>query len=274
MSAPYHPPIPILNAITQFLDRQDGSESAKSLEPRIPHAVSLVVSHRQTAETISELVTKTQGRVKRMHEHDAAVAKAARDFAEYREQRAHIRQNARRLADFDRINAAIVDAHKTKKAVKKDKYQLAEERLMCAYSNLRARRAAYQKDKKKAAHDAMTAKKVQRAAEVQAKKDQKAADQAAKEATRQAAVDAEERLKMKRRDKQAQVSLELKEVALTLAKKEQEQSESLARLNVAALRWFDNQNEEADRKKGRKRSRIVREIESESEKENAEPSDE
>ena len=274
MAAPYHPPLPILNAITAFIDKQNGSESAKKLLPHIAEAVSRAVAHHQTAETISELVERTHGRVKRMRETDAAAAKAASDFANYKEQREHIRRTPARLLAYDRINAAIIDAHKTKQAVKRDKYLTAEERLVCAYSNLRERGKMFAKARKDAKEAARNAKKVEREAKAQAKKDQEAAQKAERNAKKQADLDKEAELKEKRRITMSQQSLKLRDQAVVLADKAERAAELKEAIETELLRWLRNQNDASEGRNGRKRKRSVRSVESESDKENVEPADE
>ena len=242
--------------------------------PLIPAAVRPLVTDVQTVDTISTLVEKTQGRVKRMREANTAAAQAAVDFAEYEEARSHIRKGTRKLADFDRINAAIISAHETKKAVPQDKWNVAEEKMVCAYSNLHVRHLAYLKQKKITVQAAKVAKKQQRTAALQAKRAAIAADKAAKEAEKKAAAEKEEQLKMKRRDNYAAMSLELKEKALAATESDKVAAERQAAIDVEFLKLLRNFNEEQARKKGSKRKRSARMSESESEKENVEPTDE
>ena len=268
MSSLNSTPLVFFKRLVVFLNRQDGSQTLEQLLPSAVSFCSTDSTTPYTKEYISEVIRKSQNSVRRFR---LRVEKRKRGIAAWeavREQLANTRLNSAKRAKIERDNAAVIAAPHRPPAIKPTSHEQAEQRLVRALGELRARSAQRAAEAKRNEEEAKRRRKEERAAEKRERHAKAAAENERKKRDKQELKNREAELLVRQTDVRAQQALD------AAARHQDLQKERIA--EAQRRKAIDGKLQDVldlmiVKLGGRKRKRSEEADESDSDKENVEP---
>ena len=274
MSVPYTPPVTLLTLIADHIDAQDGSQKQKELIPSITLYVNARIQAQHTPDAISAIIDKSKKRSNDRAATEQSNKTAEAEYKKLQETLREARQTPARQTAIKLAHQTVIDAYNGRKKVDHNRGTIAENRVTHALAELETKNKAVREQRKKDIEEAKQEKKVRKEEERKAKEENKATEKADKKAADERKKEQELELRMKRRETQAQLNLDLKAQAIDQQKGKIAAAEVMAQINTEMLKALKHWNRSAESGQGRKRKEREEEVESDSDKENVEPADE
>ena len=274
MSTPANPSTNYLRLITEYYATQDGRVLYTQLWQPLTTFVNARVAAKQTLENLKSTVERAKKHVNAMRATQRANVEALDNYNAMKEARDTIRQTPQKLAAFDRANDAITEAYNNRKKITKDKYSMAEEKLVNGIADLNNKHKLVMKKRKQDKKDASVAKKQKRADDKKAEEEQSALEAAEKKAANDRKLEQETDIKLKRRETMAANQLALKAKAADMESDRRESAARLKKVDEEMLKALIFINSRFTQQQGRNSGSVEEADESEDEKENIAPPNE
>jgi DNA polymerase III gamma/tau subunit len=274
MSGPARPPFTLYKHITDFIDRQNGSQTQKQLLPAIAEHVSTAKRMPQTVDSILTIIHKSQDDMRRFRLEVHRWKTGEAEWTTLQKTLENKRLTVARRAAIEMANARIIRAHDKrsgKSAPKLDKRGIAEERLVKALNELKEKNVQWAAQAERDAEEEKQRKREQKREEKKEREEKKAADKEVKKQADQEKRNREAELRARQTDLRAMQSLDAKAQQVKLEKDKKEEAErrkTIDNLMITALKIFIDPQQGT---KGRKRQRREEPVVSDSDKENIEP---
>ena len=229
------PPVVLLTRITRFIEAQDGAETQKQLIPSLLASLPPYSARLHTAQTISEIIKKSQDRAKRLRAVLAKRDQLNADWNELQESLSSSRLRPERRAQLHAEHASLIRAYSQRKPIKKEARDVADEKLSEALAALRqknVRRTAEWKERQREEKEEAKAKRLE---ERKLAEEKEAANRAERKAIDEQKRAAEVELRVRLTDQRGRQLMDAKAKRLDMEQQRQKDAE-LARATNREMR--------------------------------------
>ena len=260
-----------LKRITAVVEAEDGSKTQKELLPLMRASLPVGRASPPSEESIAETIRQVQQRVKHRRERQRKKEAEEAAIAEREAQAANTRLRQRSSTAAASTSTAARRQTKKAKTAEPAAQVRAEDKLVSALAELRARNVQHTKEHKKLVDEDRKAQAASKAAETKERKEKEAQEKKAnKERTAKQRAD-ELELTVKIRDQRARQSLEAAAKKHTYENEQKEALERAKRIDEKLEVLIDLETAALKAARGIKRARESTDDESEDDKENVEP---